>query len=129
LPGCWQDRAHFYAVAAITMRRILVEHARHRGAAKRGAGRRALPLAAALGARVERRPELVALDDCLAALAAVSPLQAAVVELRFFGGFSLAETALAVGRSRATVIRQWRLARAWLRHELSGAPGRAGARR
>lgn len=115
----WQDQAHFYAVAATTMRRILVEHARHRGAAKRGAGRSELPLAAAVGTTAERTPELVALDDCLAALARINPIQAAIVELRFFGGFSLAETATAVGCSRATVIRQWCLARAWLHRELS----------
>lgn len=116
----WQDQAHFYAVAATTMQRILVEHARHRRAAKRGAGKPALSLAAAAETAIKRTPELVALEDCLAALARVNPLQAAIVELRFFGGFSVEETAIAAGCSRATVIRQWRLARAWLHHELSG---------
>jgi len=115
----WQDLAHFYAVAATTMHRVLVENARHRDAMKRGAGSSALPLAAAAGTAARRTAELVALDDCLTALARINPLQAAIVELRFFGGFSLEETALAVGCSRATVIRQWRLARAWLHHELS----------
>ena len=117
----WQNRAHFFAIAATTMRRILVEHARSRRAAKRDTGQPTLPLIEAAGIAVGRPPHLTALDDCLTALARTNPLQAAIVKLRFFDGLSVDETAEALGCSRATIIRRWRVARIWLRRELSGA--------
>ncbi len=96
----WRDPAHFLAVAATTMRRILVEHARSRGAAKRGAGTPKLPLKEAAKIAVERTPDLVALDDCLTTLARIDPLNASIVELRFFGGLSVDETAEVIGCSQ-----------------------------
>lgn len=115
----WQNRSHFFAIAARTMRRILVEHARAHNAAKRGSGRPKQPLVESLGVSLERASQLVALDDSLFALAKSDPVKASIAELRFFGGLSLDDTALALGCSRATVIRQWRVAKAWLFHELS----------
>jgi RNA polymerase sigma factor (TIGR02999 family) len=114
----WQDRAHFFAVAAQMMRRILVDAARARGAAKRGgAGRRI-----AVDERVVAAPatdgELLALDDAIDALARKDPRKAKVVELRFFGGLSLRETAEALRVSEDTVGRDWTFAKAWLAHEI-----------
>lgn len=117
----WQNRSHFFAIAAKVMRRILVEHARARAAAKRGSGRPALPLVEAAGVSIERLPELIALDDSLSALARTDPLKASIVELRFFAGLSLDDTATVLDRSRSTVVRHWRLAKAWLFHELAGS--------
>lgn len=110
----WQERAQFYAVAARSMRRILVDHARARAAEKRGGPVPPLPLDAAEGVAVARPSDLVALDRALDDLAAFDPEKAALVELRFFAGLSNEQTAVALGCSRATVIRQWRIARAWL---------------
>ena len=121
----WRNRAQFFAIAATTMRRILVEHARSHGAAKRDHGRPKLPLIEVGDLRIERPPELIALDDCLTALARTDPRKASIVELRFFGGLSVEETAEVVGCSRATVIRHWRMAKAWLYHELFGAVPRS----
>ncbi len=120
----WQDRTHFFAMAARAMRRLLVDHARKHRCAKRGSGDRALPLdqvddLVAAG----REPDLMALDDALKSLAAFDPLKASIVELRFFGGFSNQETAKLLNRSTSTVVRQWRMAKAWLYSELSERAG------
>lgn len=116
-PPRWQDRLHFFAVAAQLMRRLLVDHARGRRRAKRGSGARLLPLEAALGVGGPDRKspaDLLALDEALTDLAAFDPRKARVVELRFFGGLTIEETAEILGVSTATVILEARLARAWL---------------
>jgi RNA polymerase sigma factor (TIGR02999 family) len=114
----WQDRAHFFAMSARLMRRILVDHARSRKYLKRGGMLRRVSLDEALVVS-ERGTDLVALDDALDALAAVDQRKSQVVELRFFGGLSLEETAEALQVSAETVGRDWRLARTWLWRELS----------
>jgi len=116
----WQDRAHFLAVAATAMRRILVDHARRQHAAKRGDGRRAVTLDDGVdGLRVEGRPELlVALDEALVRLAVLDGRQARVVECRFFGGLTEEETAAALDIGLRTAKRDWAKARAWLYQEL-----------
>jgi len=116
----WQDRAHFLAVAATAMRRILVDHARRQHAAKRGDGRRAVTLDDGVdGLRAEGRPELlVALDEALVRLAALDGRQARVVECRFFGGLTEEETAAALDIGLRTAKRDWAKARAWLYQEL-----------
>ncbi len=116
----WQGRAHFCAVAASMMRRILVDHARAKAAEKRGAGRRELPLLETIGLAKEPNPvDIVALDDLLAELARLNERHARVVELRFFGGLNVEETAHTLGVSPATVKNDWRAARAWLLAQLS----------
>jgi RNA polymerase sigma factor (TIGR02999 family) len=110
----WEDRAHFCAVAAQAMRRILVDHARSRGRAKRGAGAVRVPLLDA-DLPVASGGELVALDDALGKLARLDARQARVVELRYFGGLSVEETASVLGVSARTVKGDWRVARAWLK--------------
>jgi RNA polymerase sigma factor (TIGR02999 family) len=115
----WQHRAHFFAVSATMMRRILLDRARKRLAAKRGGKQQLLDLDAAPEVGSARARELVALDDALNALAAVDPRRAQIVELRFFGGLSVEETAEIVKVSPDTVMRDWKLARAWLLAELS----------
>ena len=115
----WQDRAHFFAMSARLMRRILVDHARSRNYQKRGGALRRVSLDEALVVSEERGTDLVALDDALEALAAVDPRKSQVVELRFFGGLSIEEAAEALQVSGETVLRDWRFARAWLRRELS----------
>lgn len=114
----WQNRAHFFGVAAQLMRHILVDHARNRGAAKRGAGAPRLALDAEVALPQERDVDLVTLDDALNQLAALDPQQSRVVELRFFGGLSIEETSIVLGISPATVKREWATARAWLRREM-----------
>jgi RNA polymerase sigma-70 factor (ECF subfamily) len=116
----WHDRVHFFAMSAQIMRRILVDLARARRSAKRGAGAPKIDFDVALEVHQARGRDLVALDDALNALAAVDARKARVIELRFFGGLSVEETAEALGVSQDTVLRDWRLARAWLRRELSG---------
>lgn len=120
----WQDRAHFFAIAAREMRRILVERARHRLAAKRGGGERPASLdetsAPEPVAPGPAMPDLLALDEALAALEALDAQQARVVELRYFTGLTIEETAAALGISVATVKREWSLARAWLGRRLEG---------
>jgi RNA polymerase sigma factor (TIGR02999 family) len=116
----WESRSHFFAIAAKTMRRILIEHARKQQYAKRGGGERPVSLEDAGELTTERSAELVALDDALEGLATVDPGKAAIVELRFFGGLSLTETAEVVGCSRATVARQWQIAKGWLYRECMG---------
>jgi RNA polymerase sigma factor (TIGR02999 family) len=111
----WSNRAHFFGIAARIMRRILVDHARRRRAAKRDAA--ALRLTLVDDASADRAPELIALDTALTSLEKLDPQQARVVELRYFGGLTVEETAEAAGISTATVKREWRTARAWLRRE------------
>ena len=114
----WQDRAHFFAVSAQLMRRILVEHARRRNV-KRGAGIRHISLDET--AIVQREDsDLVALDDAMNALAAIDPRKVQVVEMRFFGGLSVEETAEVLKISEVTVKRDWKAARIWLYRELIG---------
>ncbi len=110
----WQNRAHFFAVAAQVMRRILVDHARERSAQKRGGGMPKLSLDEAVSFAQEREVDLVALDDALKSLAQLDETQSKIVELRFFGGLTIEETAEALGISPATVKREWTLAKAWL---------------
>jgi RNA polymerase sigma factor (TIGR02999 family) len=115
----WQDRAHFFAVAAQTMRRILVDYARARAAKKRGGeGARSLMISAAV--TEPRGVELLDLDDALTKLAEADPEGARIVELRFFGGLTIEEAAEALGRSAATVKRDWTFARAFLHRRLTG---------
>jgi RNA polymerase sigma factor (TIGR02999 family) len=121
----WQDRAHFFAVAATVMRHILVNYAERRLAAKRGGGAAHIPLDEANPVPVESARELVALDGALQALSRANERQGQVVECRFFGGLGVDETAEALGVSRATVSRDWALASAWLRRTLDPPP--AGA--
>ena len=115
----WQNRAHFFAVSAQLMRRILVDFARSRHYAKRGGAAQRLSLDEAPPIAVERGADLIALDDALTALSAFDPRKAKVVELRFFGGLSIEETAVALGVSTATVKRNWSVAKAWLAREIS----------
>ena len=116
----WQDRAHFLAVSAQLMRRILVDFARSGSTHKRGDGARPLPLDTALDLHHMRSRELVSLDDALNELAALYPRKAKVIEMRFFGGLSVEESAEALGVSVDTVMRDWRIARVWLHRALSG---------
>ena len=119
----WRNRAHFFAIASTVMRRILVDHARARLTAKRGGGAAPVSLAAAEPATPEGTDEadLLALHEALEKLAVLDPDQARLVELRYFGGLTIEETAEALAVSPATVKREWALARAWLRRELGGA--------
>ncbi len=114
----FQNRAHFCAIAANAMRQILVERARARGAQKRGGGAPKITLDEGLAAAPEAGVDLDALDEALTRLAALDAHQARIVELRFFGGLSVEETAEAMDISPATVKRHWALARAWLAREL-----------
>jgi RNA polymerase sigma factor (TIGR02999 family) len=115
----WQNRAHFFGVAAQMMRHILIDHARNRGAAKRGAG--ALQLSLNPWMALQEKPEidLVALDDALNKLAAMEPQQSHLIELRFFGGLSIEEAAVVLGVSTRTAERWWTATRAWLRVEMA----------
>jgi RNA polymerase sigma-70 factor, ECF subfamily len=114
----WQNRAHFFATAARMMRRVLVDSARTQHAQKRGAGASTLPLDDSV-ADASRPLDLVALGEALDRLAEIDPRPSQVVELRFFGGFTVEETSEALGISVRTVIYDWNTARAWLRQELS----------
>jgi RNA polymerase sigma-70 factor (ECF subfamily) len=117
----WQDRAHFFAISAQLMRRILVDFARSRGYHKRGGGAHRATFDEALLASPEPGPDLVALDDALKALAAKDARKSRVVELRFFGGLSVEDTAEVLKVSPDTVHRDWRLAKAWLSREMGKA--------
>lgn len=110
----WQNRAHFFGVAAQMMRRILVDHARSHNAEKRGQDFQKLSLDENIDKSDERSSELIALDDALQALTEMDEQKARIVELRFFGGLSIDETAEVLGVSAPTVKRQWRMAKAWL---------------
>ena len=114
----WQNRAQFFGLAAKLMRQVLVDHARARNAAKRDGGIR-LTLQDALSLTKERSVDLIALDDALKELAELDAQQSEIVELRFFGGLSIEETAEMLGISPATVKRHWSTARVWLHHEMS----------
>ena len=116
----WQDRAHFFAVAANAMRRVLVDHARRRDNQKRGGEVRKVSLDEALTVSAERAAEVVALDEALARLAEVSPRKSRLVELRFFGGLSVEETAEVLQVSPGTVMRDWTFVKAWLLKEITG---------
>ncbi|MEZ5966387.1 MAG: ECF-type sigma factor [Planctomycetota bacterium] len=120
----FESRAHFLGVAAKAMRSVLVDHARSARAGKRTAGGERVPLDDALALFETRVPDLVELDDLLVQLAAIDAALARVVELRFFAGLSIAEVAQATARSTASIERDWRTARAWLRVQISGG-GRA----
>jgi len=115
----WIDERHFVGIAARSMRQILVEHARARGAQKRWAGMDRVTLTASLVAAVEEDAMLPALDEALSRLELLDPEQARIVELRYFVGLSVEETAAALDLSPATVKRRWAFARAWLHRELS----------
>jgi len=117
----WQNRAHFFAVAAQVMRHILVDHARTRNYAKRGGGAPKLPLDEAAALTEQRAGQLIALDDALRDLAALDERKSQIIELRFFGGLSLEETAEVMKISPSTVQREWRAAKAWLHHTMSNA--------
>jgi RNA polymerase sigma factor (TIGR02999 family) len=119
----WESRTHFFAVCAQVMRRILVDWARSRQALKRGGDVSVLDLDEALATAKQSGTDLVALDDALNALAAVDPRKAQVVELRFFGGLSVKEIADILKVSPETVQRDWKLAKSWLRRELSRGAG------
>jgi RNA polymerase sigma factor (TIGR02999 family) len=114
----WQSRAHFFGIAAQLMRRILTDHARKVASAKRGGGAHKVPLDEACVLSPERAAELVALDDALTALARVDARKGRVVELRYFGGLSVEETAEVLGLHPDSVTREWRRAKAFLRREL-----------
>lgn len=116
----WQNRAHFFAMAARLMRRILVDAARSRGYQKRGGGAPILSLDEALVVPTGPGDDLVALDEALTALAAVDARKSQVVEMRFFGGLTIEETAEALHVSIDTVKRDWRMAKLWLLRELGG---------
>lgn len=118
----WKDRAHFFAVAAQIMRRILVDHARKRIAGKRGGGFEMLPLDEGLVFSPQRSKELVRLDEAMTRLAEHDPRASKVIELRFFGGLSIEETGEVLHCSPRTVKREWTFARAWLREELGLPP-------
>jgi RNA polymerase sigma factor (TIGR02999 family) len=115
----WQNRAHFFGVAAQMMRRILVDYARRRHYAKRGGDARRVPLDEAMIVSEERAADVLALDDALKSLAEIDPRQSQIVELRFFGGLSIEETAAVLAVSPGTVMRDWTLAKAWLRRAVT----------
>ena len=117
----WQNRAHFFAMAARLMRRILVDAARSKGYQKRGGGAPMLSLDEALIVPIEPGNDLVALDEALTTLSQVDARKSQVVEMRFFGGLTLEETAEALHVSRDTVKRDWKMAKLWLLRELRGA--------
>jgi RNA polymerase sigma-70 factor, ECF subfamily len=116
----WQDRAHFFGIAARLMRRVLVDHARARQSHKRGGAVSKIPLNDALVAASESAVDVLALDRAVEALAALDARKGRVVELRFFGGLNVEETAEVLHVSTDTVKRDWRMAKMWLLHELEG---------
>jgi RNA polymerase sigma factor (TIGR02999 family) len=117
-PVDWKDRAHFFAVAATQLRRILVDHARGVRADKRGGGAVKVSLTKACGVPAEREEDVMAIDQALERLSAIDPRAAKIVELRFFGGLDEQEAAEVVGISVATLKRDWRFAKAWLFSQL-----------
>jgi RNA polymerase sigma factor (TIGR02999 family) len=118
----WQDRAHFFAVCARMMRGILVDSARARGSAKRGGGTPRANLDDVPDLSSGRDREILAIDEALKLLSQMDPRKARVIELRFFGGLSVEETAEVLKLSPQTVMRDWKLAKAWLTLEMSGFP-------
>lgn len=122
----WQNRAHFFAIASQAMRRILIDNARRHTAVKRGGPVENLPLDEAANISLEPDPILLPLDEALTKLAEIDPQQSRIVELRFFGGLTIEETAEVMSSSIDTVKREWAMARAWLRQTMSDdASGRA----
>jgi RNA polymerase sigma factor (TIGR02999 family) len=119
----WQNRSHFFAVCATAMRHILVDHARSRHSAKRGGPDRALSLDNVVDLSAERAAEVLALDAALTELKALHPRQSSVVECRYFGGLTVEETAEALAVSPETVMRDWKMAKAWLYGVLSAGDG------
>jgi len=115
----WQNRSHFFAVGAQAMRHILVDHARSRSCAKRGGGMRAVSLERAALVTDERAAEIIAVDEVLTELADLHPRHSRVVEYRFFGGLTVQETAEVLNVSPETVMRDWRMAKAWLQRALN----------
>ena len=121
-PPQWQNRAHFFGIAARVMRQILVEYARGHNAAKRGGvGAYTLALDEALEIQQKTNVDVVALDDALERLSELDPQQSRIVELRFFGGLTIEDTSEVMGISPATVKRDWTSARAWLHREIAGS--------
>ena len=115
----WQNRAHFFGLAAQVMRTILVDHARSHSSVKRGGGTRNLELDEALVVSQQKAAEVVALDEALKQLALIDPRQSTIVELRFFGGLTVEEAAEVLHVSPVTIKREWSTAKAWLYHELA----------
>lgn len=122
-PGKFENRAQFFGFAAQMMRHILVDHARGRLAAKRGAGAPRLSLDREIASPEKHEMDLVVLDDALTKLAALDAEQSRLIELRYFGGLSIEETAVVMGISPATVKREWATARAWLKREIDKGAG------
>jgi RNA polymerase sigma factor (TIGR02999 family) len=114
----WQNRAHFFGIAAHLMRRVLADYARSRQYDKRGGGVRQVSLEEAMVVSEERVADMVALDDALNTLAEIDVRKSRIVEMRFFGGLSIEETAEVLGVSPGTVMRDWTMAKAWLRREI-----------
>jgi RNA polymerase sigma factor (TIGR02999 family) len=119
----WQNRAHFFAISAQMMRRILVDYARKRLYAKRGGGAVKVSLTEAEALNDEKAADVAALDDALTRLAEIDPRQSQVVELKYFGGLTIPETAEALNLSHDMVKREWATAKAWLYREMSPSPG------
>lgn len=119
----WQNRAHFFGIAAQLMRRILVDHARRHQYAKRGGGARQVALDEAAVVSGQRAAELLALDEALTALAVFDPRKGRIVEMRFFGGLTAEEAAEVLGVTTRTVEREWRKAKAWLHREIGRGQG------
>ena len=119
----WQNRAHFFAVSAQLMRRILVDYARSRRFTKRGGEWRQIALNEAVAVFRDRRMDMVDLDEALRGLAAIDARKSRIVEIRFFGGLSIKETAEVLGVSEETVLRDWRLAKVWLLRQLGKEAG------
>lgn len=125
----WQNRTHFYALCARAMRRILVDAARSRRSLKRGGAALRVPLEKALPVSSDRDSDLLALDEALAKLSAADPRQGQIVELRYFGGLSVDETARVLDVSPHTVVRDWNMAKLWLLRALRSRPPGPGRRR
>jgi RNA polymerase sigma factor (TIGR02999 family) len=122
----WQNRAHFFAIAAQIMRRILVDYARARNYAKRGGGAQRVSFDEAMDVSDERAADVIALDEALSALAELDQRKSRIIELRFFGGLSIEETAEVLGVSPGTVMRDWTFAKAWLQREINKGGQSAG---
>lgn len=122
----WRDRAHFYGVAAQIMRNVLVDHARRKQSEKRGGGMTRVSLSRSIAAAEGNSVDVIVLDDALTQLERVYPQQSRIVELRFFAGMTIEETAEALDISPATVKREWSMARAWLRRALKRSSGLQG---
>jgi RNA polymerase sigma factor (TIGR02999 family) len=122
----WQNRAHFFAIAAQMMRRILVDYARARNYAKRGGGAQRVSLDEAMEVSDERAADVIALDEALVALAELDQRKSRIIELRFFGGLSIEETAEVLDVSPGTVMRDWTFAKAWLQREIDKGGPSAG---